>query len=128
MKNFVRSGEEGGARLKFIVVVAILATVAYAGYLYVPVAYQAFLFKDLMQTKVDAATALSHPPTWVSDQLSKSAPEYSIPPDAVITPQIEGSRMEVRVQYTQPIEFPGFTYEYQFDHTAKGTEFLSTKK
>lgn len=128
MTNLARTGERGGARLKFLVVLMILAAVAYSGYLYVPVAYQAFLFKDLMQTKVDAATALGHPPGWLTEQLSKSAPDYNIPSDAVITPQVEGSRMEVRVEYTQPIEFPGFTYEYKFDHTAKSTEFLSTKK
>lgn len=123
MNTIDRTNERGDARLKFIVVLAILCVLGYAGYLYIPVAYQAFLFKDLMQHDVDAATALSHPTTWVQEQLVKSGPEYGVPPDAVITPTLEDKRMQVRVQFTRPIEFPGFTYHYEFDHTAKGTEF-----
>ncbi len=127
MTNLPRSGERGSARLKFLVVMAILGALAYAGYLYIPVAYQASLFKDLMQHNVDAASTLGRPTSWVSDQLAKSAPEYGVPADAVITPTRQNNRTEVRVQFTRPIEFPGYTYEYKFDHTAKSTEFLSVK-
>jgi hypothetical protein len=123
MKRVDRTNERGSARLKFIVVVAIIAVVAYAAYLYVPVAYQAFLLKDLMQHDVDAATALGHDTAWVKEQLVKSGPEYGVPPDAIIEPSQEDKRMLVRVQFSRPIEFPGFTYQYHFDHTAKATEF-----
>ena len=128
MTGFSRSGERGGSRLKFLVVVAILAAVAWTGYLYVPVAYHAFLYKDLMQTKVDAAAALGRPTTWVTDQLTKSGPEYEVPPEAVITPAQENDRMQVRVQFSKPIEFPGYTYVYEFDHTVRSTEFLGKTK
>jgi hypothetical protein len=33
----------------------------------------------------------------------------------------------VRVQYVTPIEFPGYTYNYEFDHTVKSTAFLVVK-
>ena len=36
-----RSGERGSASLKFVIVMALLGATAYAGYLYVPVAFQA---------------------------------------------------------------------------------------
>lgn len=120
--------ERGGARLKFLVVVGILAAVAWAGYLYVPVAYNAYLYKDLMQTKVDAAAALAYSSTWVTDQLTKSGPEYAVPAEAVITPTQENDRMQVRVQFSKPIEFPGYTYVYEFDHTAQSTQFLGQTK
>ena len=42
MVNMTRSDERGGARLKFLVVMAILGLLAYAGYLYIPVAYNAY--------------------------------------------------------------------------------------
>ena len=119
MTDFARSGERGGARLKFLIVVTILAAVACAGYFYIPVAYNAYLYKDLMQTKVDAAAALAYTPAWVTDQLTKSGPEYEVPPEAVITPTLENDRMKVRVQFSKPIEFPGYTYVYEFDHTAQ---------
>ena len=127
MKKAAKS-EQGGARLKFLIVIAIIGFLAYVGYGYVPVAYNAYLFKDEMQIKVDAATNMGHPPAWVSDQLSKSAPEYGVPPDAIIAPQVQGGRMECRVQFSRPIEFPGYTYEYNFDETVKGTTFMSVGK
>ena len=63
MTDLPRSGERGGARLKFLIVMAILGARGVRGYFYIPVAYNAYLFKDLMQHKVDAAAALGHPPS-----------------------------------------------------------------
>jgi hypothetical protein len=127
-KDFLnRQGERGGARLKFIIVVAVLAVVAYVGYLYVPVAYDAYYFKDVMQNKVDIASTQGYETVWVRDQLVKSGPEYHVPPDAIITPAQKDNRVEVRVQFTRPIQLPGYTYNYDFDYTAKSTAFLTIK-
>jgi hypothetical protein len=115
------------SRLKFLIVLAVIGSLAYAGYIFVPVAYQAFLFKDLMQHDVDVAAAQGYQPAWVGEQLTKAAAEYGVPQDAVITTEQRDSRMEVRVQFTRPLEFPGYTYQYEFDHTARSTPFLVTK-
>lgn len=125
MASMPRTGERGGSRLKFLIVMALMCMSAYAGYLYIPVAYDAYLFKDLMQHKVDVAAAQGYPSSWAIDQLSKSEAEYNVPPGAVFTPSQQNNRIEVRVQFTRPIEFPGFTYNYEFDHTARSTEFLT---
>ena len=122
-----RSGERGSANLKFLIVMVILLTCAYAGYLYVPVAFQANTFKDLMQHYADVAVAQGYQPSWVGEQLMKSAPEYDIPANATITPAQRDNRIEVRVQYVRAIEFPGYTYNYEFDHTVKSTAFLAFK-
>jgi hypothetical protein len=127
MNSGSRKSERGSARLKFVIVVAIIGIVAYCGYMFIPVAYQAYQIKDLMQHDVDTAVAIGHPASWIKDQLVKAAPEYGIPADAVITPEQADNRMEVRVQYTLPIEFPGYVYNYEFDHTAKSATFLSVK-
>ena len=120
-----RNGERGSARLKLLLFLIVVAVVAYAGYLYVPVSYNSYLFKDVMQQKVNTAAALGHPANWVRDQLVKSAPEYDIPADAQILPTVRDGRVEVQVQFTRLIEFPGYVYEYNFDHTVQSTEFLS---
>ena len=120
-----RQAERGSARLKLLLVLIVIAIVAYTGYLYIPVSYNAYLFKDLMQQKVNTAAALGHPANWVHEQLVKSAPEYNIPADAEIIPAVKNGRVEVHVQYREPIKFPGYIYEYTFDHTARSTEFLS---
>ena len=122
-----RSGELGGSRLKFLLVLAVLGCIAYSLYVFLPVAYDNWLFKDLMQHNVDVASVSGHPPEWVKDQLTKAAPEYHVPADLVITASQAENRVVVRVEFTRPLAFPGFTYDYKFDHTAKSTAFLSIK-
>ena len=122
-----RPGEFGGARLKFIIVILVIAMVGYLGYLYIPVAYQSYLFKDLMQHNADVASTQGYEPGWVKNQLTKAAPEYGVPADAIILPVRKDNRMEITVQFTKPIDFPGYTYNYTFDHTVKSTAFLTFK-
>lgn len=122
-----KSSERGSARLKFLIFLIVVGAIGYGLYIYVPVAYQAYLFKDWMQHTVDVAVASGYQPTWVSDQLKKSLPEYEVPPDAVIAPANRDSRVEVRVTFTRPVEFPGYTYQYEFDYTARSTAFLTIK-
>lgn len=122
-----RSGERGSANLKFIIVILLLGATAYAGYLYVPVAFQANAYKDLMQHYADVTGAQGYAPSWAAEQLAKSGAEYNIPANAVITAAPRENRIEVRVQFVREIEFPGYTYNYEFDHTVKSTAFLSFK-
>jgi hypothetical protein len=127
MNHLANKSERGGARLKFLIVMTIIVVAAFCAYQFIPLAYQSYQLKDLMQNKVDTAAATGKPASWVQDQLVKSAPEYGIPSNAVITPLQEDNRVQVRVQFSQPIEFPGFVYNYEFDHTAKSSTFLSGK-
>ena len=127
MESNSRRNEFGGARLKFILFMTLVIVGAYVGYQMLPVMYHAYVWKDLMQHKVNVAATQGYPATWVNDQLKKSAPEYQIPPDAEIIAAPLDQRIQVRVQYKKLIEFPGYTYEYDFDHTAKSTEFLMMK-
>lgn len=123
-----RSTERGSANIKFLLVMAVLGACAYAGYVYVPIAYSAHGFKDLMQHYVDVASAEGKPPAWAADQLVKSFAEYDVPGNAVITPLKRDNRIEVRVQFVRPVEFPGYTYNYEFDQTVRSTAFLDFSK
>jgi hypothetical protein len=105
----------------------ILVLGAYTGYVYIPVAYRAHAFKDLMQHYADVAVAQGYPASWTGEQLVKSAAEYDVPANALITPGQRENRIEVSVRYIRPIEFPGYTYHYEFDHTVKSTAFLAFK-
>ena len=119
--------ERGGAQLKLIIFVAIIVAVGYAGYMYIPVAADAYYFKDAMQSKVNLAAVQGYDTAWVADQVSKSKNEFHVPDDAVITPSQTEGRMQCRVQFSRPISFPGFTYNYDFDYTAQSTSFLTIK-
>ena len=123
----IRNSQLGGARLKLIIALALIAVVAYSGYLYIPVAIDAYYFKDTMQNKVNLAAAQGYDTAWITNQLSKSKAEFHVPDDAVISPAQKDGRMEVRVQFTRPISFPGFTYNYNFDYTAQSTSFLTVR-
>ena len=119
--------ERGGARLKLILFLVVMAVVGYAGYMYIPVAIDAYYFKDAMQNKVNLAAAQGYDGAWLADQISKSKAEHNVPEDAVITPAQREGRVEVRVQFTRPIATPLFTYNYTFDYTAQSTTFLTPK-
>ena len=119
--------ERGGAQLKLIIFIAIIVAVGYAGYMYIPVAADAYYFKDAMQSKVNLAAVQGYDTAWVADQVSKSKNEFHVPDDAVITPSQTEGRMQCRVQFSRPISFPGFTYNYDFDYTAQSTSFLTIK-
>jgi hypothetical protein len=122
-----KQNERGGARLKFVIAIAVFAVVVYAGYLYVPVAVDAYYFEDVMQNKVNLAAAQGYEAGWIKDQLVKSGSEFHVPTDAIISPAQKDGRVEVRVQFSRPIQLPGYTYSYDFDYTAKSTTFLSIK-
>ena len=117
--------EHGGARLKFIVFIIIFGVIIYVGYLYIPVAVDAYYFKDVMQNMVNQAVAQGKDGNWLKDQLVKTEPDYHVPPEAVITVNQPEKRMEVRVQFKRPISLPGYTYDYEFDHTVQSTAFLT---
>ena len=119
--------EQGGARLKFILFIAFFAAVLYVGYMYVPVAIDAYYFKDVMQNKVDQAVDRGFDGNWLKDQLTKSGADYNVPRDAVIVSSSKEGRVTVHVQFTRPISFPGYTYNYEFDHTAQSGVFLTPK-
>jgi hypothetical protein len=121
-------GEQGGARLNLLILVALVAVVGYAAYNYVPVAYDAFLFKDFMQETVDkAAYPPGQPLKWVESQLRAKADELDLPEDAVYTVQKEDNHIAARVRWRHPVPLPGFVYDYEFDHTAKSSTFISTR-
>ncbi|HEV7842822.1 MAG TPA: hypothetical protein VGO69_03955 [Pyrinomonadaceae bacterium] len=125
---FFKEGERGAARLKFILVIALIAVVGYAGYQYVPVAYQASGFKDAMRTAVRNADAMNQSSEDLRKRLRIVADEWSVPPNAEITAERSSNgRVQARVRYTRPIVSPVYTYVYNFDYTAQSTELLGAK-
>lgn len=120
--------ERGASRLSLLIVLAVIALAAYAAYNYAPVAYNAYLYRDLMQQTVNKA---AYPPAqtaeWVESQLRAAAREYDLPPGTEVTVQNEAGRMAARVRYERPVPMPGFTYQYRFDHTARSAGFISAQ-
>jgi hypothetical protein len=119
-------GERGGARFNFIVIILLIALVAYSAYNYAPVAYNAYLYKEYMQETVSKA---AFPPgqtnDWVIQQLRAGAKDYNVPPDMNVNVQTEDGRIAARVQWMQPVQLPGYVYEYRFDHSVRSSGFIN---
>ena len=117
--------QRGGARFNFLVVVLLIALAVYSAYNFAPVAYNAYLYKDYMQETVNKA---AYPPAkssdWVTQQLRAAAREYDLPEDTDIRVQNENGRIVAHVSYTRDIQFPGYVYEYDFDHTVRSSGFI----
>lgn len=118
------SRQRGGSRLNFLIFAAIVVTLLYVGYQFVPVAYRASTLQVYMQDTVNAAAAANKSTDWVRQQVILNRDDYSIPEDAIINAASRDRRMELRVQFTRPIPLPGYVYDYNFDHTAKSRSFL----
>ena len=120
-----RPSERGSSRLNFLLLMAVIVAAAYAGYQYVPIAYQGSQLKVFMQDTVNNAVITDKDTRWVEDQLRRNLTSYGAPPDAQITVANRESRVEAHVQYTVPVPLVVTTYEYKFDHTASSTNLLS---
>jgi hypothetical protein len=120
-----RTTEHGGSRFAFLATVAIIAAVAYAGYQYVPVAYQASQLKVSMQDTVDKAVVTDKNAAWAEDQIRRSLPIYGAPPTALVTVGNREARLEAHVEYIVPVPLLVTTYEYKFDHTARSANLLT---
>lgn len=121
------SDERGGSRLNFLITIAIAALIAYASYQYIPVTYHAYLFKDSMQETVNLAAAGNRDVDWVTSKIRESAAENDLPQDAIIEVAPREGRVEAHVRWTRSIVLPGYVYQYNFDHTATSSTFLSPK-
>jgi hypothetical protein len=124
-----RRNERGAARLKFIIVLVIVAVVAYMGFQYIPVRYQAYSFKTFMdQSVLNESASTRHADekgTWVENQLRANAKDYGVPQDAEFSHKYQNGHLEVTVKFTRPINLlPGFVYQYDFNYTARSNPFL----
>lgn len=125
-----RRNERGAARLKFIIVLVAVAIIGYMAFQFLPVAYQAYTFKTHMsesaQKAADSTIPKEQKAAWAENELRTTAKDYGVPPDATITSMYQGNRIEVTVKFTRLINLlPGFTYQYDFDHTARSDSSLS---
>jgi hypothetical protein len=90
--------------------------------MYIPVAVDAYYFKDAMQNKVNLAARRATITAGLADQVSKSKTEFHVPDDAVITPTQNEGRVQCRVQFSRRFHFR-VHLQYDFDYTAAEHQF-----
>ena len=123
-----RAGERGNARLKFLLVLALIGAALFVGSQYVPLAYNARAFESFMQDTVDNAAATDKNPAWVEQQLRRGFEDYGVPDDAAVTVGVNDTRMEASVQYSQTLSLVFTEYDYDFDRTVRSSSVVMGKK
>lgn len=126
-----RKSERGGAGVKALIVIALLALAFNALVNYVPVAYNGANLKEEMQTVVVQGSALpaanQKPTDVVKNRLKKVLADNDIPTDAFVEVKQNGGVIQARVAYAKQVSmlpFGIYKYNYQFDHTATPAGFL----
>lgn len=128
----IRHGERGEGSLKPIIFIVLFFLAVWAGINYIPVAYKAQTLKQEIDTTVTQASILpsatKNPVVWTTEQIKKLAPDFGVPDDAVIDvkPLKNNAGIEVQVKFKKPVSLlPFYTYQYEFEHTAKTNSFLT---
>ena len=127
-----RRGERGEGKVKLIIVLVILFLAGWAGYNFIPVAYQGQAYKQEMDAAVLQSMALptvsGNPVEWTRQRLVRLGPEYGVPQDAVFDVKLmpNTNAVEANVKFKRSVALlPFYTYEYEFDYTAKPVGFLT---
>lgn len=127
-----RLSERGSVRTKFLLTIVVLFLIGNAGVNFIPIAYQGESFKQEMQTAV--VQGLANPvgagkaTEVVKTKLRRAALDNNLPADTFMDVKQNGNTIQAHVYYLKKIPiipFGIYNYNYEFDHTATPTGFLS---
>jgi hypothetical protein len=117
-----RRSERGEGQGGCIVGVLILLVVVYSAIKLVPIKVRA---AEMRQTVIDEAkSAGTHNDKRIRRAIMEKSRELELPlneKDLEINRKV--SEIRVAVKYTVPVQFPGFTYKWNFEHVAENPIF-----
>jgi len=127
-----RGSERGGAGVKLLIFLLVLVLIGNAGYQWIPVAYAGESLKQDMQTAVIQGLAVTRkvsPVDMVKRRIITSVQSNNISlEDALIEVKISQNAIEAHVYYVKEVPllpFGLYNYQYEFDHTATPSGFLT---
>jgi hypothetical protein len=116
MNRFRRTfGQRGEGNLGCILWAVVLIIVVFVAWKMVPVKIASAKFSDYMEEQ--AKFAKGTPEKQIYQAIIKKASELELPvePKNLIVERTN-DRVKMSVKYTVPIEFPGYTYNWHFEH------------
>ena len=125
-----RNSERGGAGVKLLIVIVLLALAIHAGLNFIPVKYNAASLKSDMETAVLQGLATPgkiDPVDNVKSRVMTAIKANNIPPTAVVDIKKAGSGVNARVAYAEKVPilpFGLYTYNFVFDETVTPSGFL----
>jgi len=121
--------ERGGASLKLLIVIIVIALLGNAGYNYIPVAFDGYNLKEEMGKAVVrgmAASGRNKPVNVVRNSLKTAFKDSNVPPNAFVEVKTVEGGVQARVRYTKTVELLPlglYQYDYMFDYTATPMRF-----
>ncbi|MEZ5308878.1 MAG: hypothetical protein R2684_17165 [Pyrinomonadaceae bacterium] len=126
-----RKSERGGAGVKLLAFLLFIGMIANALIQYLPVVYQAEVFKQEMQSAVVFAISVpsgnAKPESVVQNRLKLAINNGNLPVNTWIDVRQVKGVLTARVYYTRTIPlipFGGYDYTYVFDHTATPAGYM----
>ena len=117
------SAQRGEGNLGCILWLVVFLVVAMIGWKAIPVKIQS---AELYYYMVELAKfSAANSPEKLEKQILQRAKELDIPLDKDdVEVQRVGDRIRMKASYTVPLEFPGYTYEWDFDHEVDRPIFI----
>jgi len=125
MKRSKRSFEQGEGNLGCIIWALILGVAVMAAWKMVPVKMASAELEHFMDEQ--AKFAANRPPEAIKKDILKKAKELDLPVDPrdVFVERTDNrDQITMSVEYTVPVEFPGYTYEWYFNPVIKRDIFI----
>ena len=118
-----RAAERGSGNLGCILWVIVLLVGILIAYKAIPVKIKSAELYDQMEEM--AKFSARNPPEEIKKQILDLGRELELPleKDNVKVQRI-GDRIKMQASYTVPLEFPGYTYEWHFDHQVDRPIFI----
>ena len=120
----MRIRERGEGRLGCLFGVILLLIALLVAYKMIPIKVKAAEIRDVVHD--EAKSAGTHNDKRIREAILDKAKREGLP---IATENIEiertnsNSQIRVEVKYTVPVEFPGFTYQWNFRHKAENPIF-----
>lgn len=117
-----RLGQRGEGQLGCIVGLLVFVAALFVAYKMIPVKVRA---AELRQEVVDQAKAAGfRRDKQIEAAILAKAKELELPVSkSDLTIRRGGSTIKVEVSYVVPVEFPGYTYQWKFNHRAENPIF-----
>ncbi len=114
--------ERGEGQAGCLVGIILLLAAIFVAYKLIPIKVKA---ADLRQTVIDEAkSAGSHSDTQILKQILAKAQEHNLPvTEDNVTITRASSQIKVEVDYSVPVAFPGYTFNWHFHHSAENPIF-----
>lgn len=113
MLENLRQGGEG--RVGCILWLLVLLVVSMILWKAIPVKIQSAEFYDFMNEQAKFAQGSS--PEAIKKRILNRAEQLDLPVDEKnLSVEKPGDRIRIKCSYSVPLEFPGYTYHWQFDH------------